>query len=74
MTKSWSPLAKTDKPRALIILNQPFSLALLDRLWSSSHWKCCADGGANRLHDLLRATPAPAGVGRPAVGTDRRAS
>jgi thiamine pyrophosphokinase len=38
---------------ALIILNQPFSKALLHRLWHSTDWHCCADGGANRLHDLL---------------------
>lgn len=39
--------------RALIILNQPFSAPLFSRLWASSTWKCCADGGANRLYDLL---------------------
>jgi thiamine pyrophosphokinase len=39
---------------ALIILNQPFSFALLRRVWSSSGWRCCADGGANRLYDLLK--------------------
>ena len=38
---------------ALIILNQPFSKALLHRLWRTTDWHCCADGGANRLHDLL---------------------
>jgi|SRR6266850_3710385 len=38
---------------ALIILNQPFSKPLLRRLWNASDWHCCADGGANRLHDLL---------------------
>ena len=38
---------------ALIILNQPFSRPLLCRLWNASDWRCCADGGANRLHDLL---------------------
>ncbi|KAN0084061.1 thiamine pyrophosphokinase [Tylopilus felleus] len=39
--------------RALIILNQPFSLPLLETLWKACSWKCCADGGANRLYDLL---------------------
>ncbi|KAG7451121.1 thiamine pyrophosphokinase [Guyanagaster necrorhizus] len=39
--------------RALIVLNQPFSLTLLRRLWTSSHWRCCADGGANRLYDTV---------------------
>jgi len=38
---------------ALIILNQPFSKALLRRLWHATNWHCCADGGANRLHDVL---------------------
>ncbi|KAG5638904.1 hypothetical protein H0H81_008965 [Sphagnurus paluster] len=40
-------------PRALIILNQPFSRPLLDRLWNSCSWRCCADGGANRLYETL---------------------
>jgi thiamine pyrophosphokinase len=47
---------RTEAPRsrtALIILNQPFSKTLLHRLWHSTDWHCCADGGANRLHDLL---------------------
>ncbi|RDX57588.1 thiamine pyrophosphokinase [Lentinus brumalis] len=39
---------------ALIILNQPFSFPLLHRVWQSSTWHACADGGANRLHDVLR--------------------
>ncbi|KAH9902785.1 thiamine pyrophosphokinase [Cubamyces lactineus] len=43
-----------DHRNALIILNQPFSFPLLDRLWHSSRWHACADGGANRLHDLLK--------------------
>ncbi|KAG7099794.1 hypothetical protein E1B28_001606 [Marasmius oreades] len=38
--------------RVLIILNQPFSFSLLDRVWRSTHWHCCADGGANRLYDV----------------------
>ncbi|KII89925.1 hypothetical protein PLICRDRAFT_40102 [Plicaturopsis crispa FD-325 SS-3] len=41
--------------KALIILNQPFSFDLLRSLWTSSTWHCCADGGANRLHDVLSA-------------------
>ncbi|KAI0749579.1 thiamine pyrophosphokinase [Daedaleopsis nitida] len=39
---------------ALIVLNQPFSFPLLHRLWQSSTWHACADGGANRLHDVLQ--------------------
>lgn len=41
------------KKSALIILNQPFSLGLLWRVWKASSWKACADGGANRLYDLF---------------------
>ncbi|KAF8656841.1 hypothetical protein AX16_002389 [Volvariella volvacea WC 439] len=26
---------------------------LLQRVWNSSEWHCCADGGANRLYDIL---------------------
>jgi len=50
------PAPSGEVPRtkiALIILNQPFSKPLLSRLWHASDWRCCADGGANRLHDLL---------------------
>jgi thiamine pyrophosphokinase len=39
--------------RALIILNQSFSPVLLHRLWTFSSFRCCADGGANRLHDAV---------------------
>jgi thiamine pyrophosphokinase len=54
---SWNvDFLKTNAPtsrRALIILNQPFSPGLLRRLWGSCEWRCCADGGANRLFDLF---------------------
>ena len=45
-----------DARYALIILNQPFPLSLLRALWNASAWHCCADGGANRLHDILGAS------------------
>ncbi|KAI0001491.1 thiamine pyrophosphokinase Thi80 [Russula compacta] len=47
---------------ALIILNQPFSKPLLHRLWHASNWHCCADGGANRLHDLLKGSDSAGGT------------
>jgi hypothetical protein len=58
MLVSWSlPFLEqqslSSKKYALIILNQPFSTEILRRLWKNSHWRCCADGGANRLHDVL---------------------
>lgn len=46
--------------RALIILNQPFSSTLLQRVWDACSWHACADGGANRLYDALE-HPVPAG-------------
>jgi len=56
MSTSWNvkflQLANgVNRRHALIILNQPFRLPLLFRLWKSSQWHCCADGGANRLFD-----------------------
>ncbi|KAH8109581.1 thiamine pyrophosphokinase [Phellopilus nigrolimitatus] len=39
---------------ALIILNQPFSKDLLSRVWAACQWRGCADGGANRLFDVLQ--------------------
>ena len=58
--RKWAPSFLDDnnqsissKKFALIILNQPFSLGLLWRVWKVSSWKACADGGANRLYDLL---------------------
>ena len=49
-----SPSPAADRQYALLILNQPFSFPLLRRLWKACSWRCCADGGGNRLHDLLR--------------------
>ncbi|KZF20736.1 Thiamin pyrophosphokinase [Xylona heveae TC161] len=39
---------------ALLILNQPITdIPVFERLWENAAVKICADGGANRLHDLL---------------------
>lgn len=39
--------------KALIVLNTPLmSRETLETLWSSCSWRICADGGANRLHDM----------------------
>ncbi|KAJ7274463.1 thiamine pyrophosphokinase [Mycena haematopus] len=51
--------SKIAPSRALIILNQPFSEGLFHRVWNSSQWHCCADGGANRLFDTLTAAQRP---------------
>lgn len=51
--KFLDPNTHVENPHALIILNQPFSFALLQRLWRSTTWRCCADGGGNRLYDLF---------------------
>ncbi|GLB40198.1 putative thiamin pyrophosphokinase, vitamin B1 binding domain [Lyophyllum shimeji] len=45
------------RPRALIILDQPFVRTLLERLWNSCALHCCADGGANRLYDTFADDP-----------------
>ncbi|KAK3835995.1 MAG: thiamine pyrophosphokinase [Linnemannia elongata] len=40
---------------ALIILNQPIRIhrTLFNNLWQNATYRFCADGGANRLYDLL---------------------
>lgn len=58
MSYAWNlsfldPEVTSSRKYALIVLNQPFSLPLLQKLWKSTQWHCCADGGANRLHDVL---------------------
>lgn len=43
-----------DNNNALLILNQPISSkTLLHRVWLSTSYRICADGGANRLYDLF---------------------
>ena len=39
-----------------------FPAALLERVWRVCAWRACADGGANRLHDVLAATPSAEGT------------
>lgn len=42
------------KDRVLVILNQPIaSRSVLSRLWASSGYRICCDGGANQLYELL---------------------
>ncbi|KZT25563.1 Thiamin pyrophosphokinase [Neolentinus lepideus HHB14362 ss-1] len=53
---SLSNISTTEGKYALIILNQPFSFPLLSRIWKACQWRCCADGGTNRLYDLLTST------------------
>lgn len=38
----------------LIILNTPLrNFEVFRRVWANSRYRICADGGANRLHDLF---------------------
>ncbi|KAF9084556.1 cAMP-dependent protein kinase subunit [Mortierella sp. GBA35] len=45
----------TDGKFALIILNQPILIhrTLFENVWHNATYRFCADGGANRLYDLL---------------------
>ena len=46
---------KSSPEVALIILNSPFDdLEYFKRLYDHASYRICADGGANRLHDMLR--------------------
>ena len=40
--------------QSLIVLNQPITRRdIFDKLWDNCDYRICADGGANRLYDLL---------------------
>lgn len=54
-------LAEGDHPEKpvnlpdLLILNQPITdFATFSRLWKHTDYRICADGGANRLHDMFK--------------------
>jgi thiamine pyrophosphokinase len=50
-----SELADPSSEPDLVILNQPIaSLGVFKQLWKHSRFRVCADGGANRLFDLLQ--------------------
>lgn len=52
----FSSLGSQDPKPALIILNQPIAdVEILTRLWQSTKYRVCADGGANQLYDLFKA-------------------
>ncbi|KAH6868090.1 thiamine pyrophosphokinase [Alternaria rosae] len=46
---------KTSNPPNLLILNQPIAhFTAFSRLWKHTGYRICADGGANRLYDMLK--------------------
>lgn len=46
---------KTSNPPDLLILNQPIAhFTPFSRLWKHTGYRICADGGANRLYDMLK--------------------
>ena len=46
---------KSANPPDLLILNQPITdFATFSRLWRHTNYRICADGGANRLHDMFK--------------------
>jgi thiamine pyrophosphokinase len=45
----------TWSPPDLLILNQPIAhFTAFSRLWKHTGYRICADGGANRLYDMLK--------------------
>lgn len=44
---------KNDPSIALVLLNNVYSPTLLQMLWKVAGFRVCADGGANRLYDVL---------------------
>lgn len=54
-TDIMSPRASTSEAsQSLIILNQPITRRdIFEKLWNNCDYRICADGGANRLYDLL---------------------
>jgi thiamine pyrophosphokinase len=46
---------RSANPPDLLILNQPITdFATFSRLWRHTDYRICADGGANRLHDMFK--------------------
>ncbi|KAF1361384.1 thiamine pyrophosphokinase [Lizonia empirigonia] len=46
---------KAANPPDLLILNQPITdFVTFSRLWRHTDYRICADGGANRLHDMFK--------------------
>ncbi|CAE6447283.1 unnamed protein product [Rhizoctonia solani] len=52
-TSFLDPGAESRNPLALIVLNQPFTLATFTELWVKCQWKIFADGGSNRVYDAF---------------------
>ncbi|KAH7341473.1 thiamine pyrophosphokinase Thi80 [Rhizoctonia solani] len=52
-TSFLDPGAESRNSLALIVLNQPFTLATFTELWVKCQWKIFADGGSNRVYDAF---------------------